>query len=154
VPALTDSDRNRIVVPDRQPHGEDLGEVTKFGDENHREAGGRDPSEPRTAPAHTDVVIPVAPSSPQEQQCAGQEQDGDHHLHRPVGQRVSRQPTATAKATWSAKAAATPAKTNPGRYRLPGIKLANAVLPASSAGRSNAKTAAATARLTGELVTS
>jgi hypothetical protein len=33
VPALTDSDRNRIVVPDRQARGEDLGEVAKFGDE-------------------------------------------------------------------------------------------------------------------------
>jgi hypothetical protein len=43
VPALTDSDRNRIVVPDRQACGEDLGEVAIFGDENHREAGSRDP---------------------------------------------------------------------------------------------------------------
>jgi hypothetical protein len=29
----------------------------------------------------------MAPSSSQEQQRAGQEQDGDHHLHRPVGQK-------------------------------------------------------------------
>jgi hypothetical protein len=37
-------------------------------------------------PAHTDVVILVAPSSPQPQQRADQEQDGDHHPHRPVRQ--------------------------------------------------------------------
>jgi len=70
------------------------------------------------------------------------------------GSRVSRLPTATAKATWSAKAAAAPAKKNPGRYRLPRIKLASAVLSGSSAGKSNAKTVAATARLTGKLLTS
>lgn len=96
---------------------------------------------PRTSygSAHTDVVIPVAPSSPQEQQWTGQEQDGDHHhhhhLHRRWGRRASKQPTATAKATWSAKAA-TPAKTNPGRCPLPRIKLASAVLSGSSAGKS------------------